>query len=1297
MPDKDKIRKLEIRKNELVRNIHTCAYHRKKIINFVADLTINYNNDRISYNEYSRRINAHLDNKAPEEWIKYYDDKIKSYNEQIDRINSEITREERKVNIAPYLFALTILIILGAGLLMLRPTITGLIIGENVTIEENITIENITIAENVSVTENITVLENVTLHVEENITIPVTSNITETFDNFTIPKAPIFIKQQKVRTMDKIIKESNIDTPIKDIKEINEIGYSAKEVILKDNRKELIIHPPVINEQTFDKAVPLESKDDFTYTSTFEDTTLEIEFDSKEIKQNKTERKFEKNKFGSLYSWKISYNYLLPSQDFKARFRISSSSPIQVLDDYYGIIKSGNFNLDFTMERENNFDIQINQINSNIVYISLIKNYSEYGKSTNDEIIIDPSLSIDGTVYELCGEVSQYDIINITNNGVATICARNATAMTGYANITLGRNGNFSLSSNSRIEGAGRGARGGAGVTTADASSTQGENGMNWSTGGALLKPNGGGGSGVMRDTASLSTGGTGGGFGGTGGIGGREGTAANDNQGVGGETYGNATNETLFGGSGGGGSSGDNVAPVGVAGGAGLRINASTGWITIYGIINMSGANGTVGDGSDDSGGGAGSGGHVILESKNLTLGNGGRILADGGNGGMSTAGTSCGGGGGGGGRILYIYDTAIISTIFVNSSNGGGKGEGLNTNCDAGSGASEATAGSAGTVAHIIRDYPENKNPNNPLPIINSTSILQLNLTTEDIQVRFNVSDPDAVDTLTYNITWFTNNRTNFTLGNIAINNPGTAVENLTHQNTTKYDNWSAQIVVCDDSNACSDYVNTSALYIRNSNASITTPAFNQSTYNTEQIINVSVVFSDDDEDANSITFEWFKNNALIRRTINSNLANGTNTTDVLTSASFTVDDQIIVQAFAFDGEQNSSLKNSTTITIVSSNSPPNNPAPLINSTFGRNLTAEDLFVNFTPTDPDAGETVTYDVWVYENGTQLFNINNIPTTQDLVQVFEIDNPNTTKGSNYSAQIRVCDDSATCSDYVNTSQLVILNTGPQITNVSINPTWSITVDGNTSAFFSFSVRDDDNYTDINNTILANFSRGLETTRYNNTDLDGGCKQSGNFGTDIANYTCTINIVFYDGAGTWNVSLMLRDASFNYTMNDTVTFNLAETTSFSLTDSTFTFPGAAPNVYDITASDAIYMNNTGNDDINSSSMNITALNIHGDTLGDTFIPAFNFTVANESVGVTDSCDISKSGVYRLTNKTIEGTTAFNSTRISGTALIAAVKPYNEQTLFMCLLHTPADLTNQVYSTDTEEDWSIIIN
>ena len=281
---------------------------------------------------------------------------------------------------------------------------------------------------------------------------------------------------------------------------------------------------------------------------------------------------------------------------------------------------------------------------------------------------------------------------------------------------------------------------------------------------------------------------------------------------------------------------------------------------------------------------------------------------------------------------------------------------------------------------------------------------------------------------------------------------------------------------------------------------------------------------------------------------------------------------------------------------------------------------------------------------------------------------------------------------------------ITIGNNRPNITNVSITSSWSIVNDptSNKSVFFSFTVFDEEGTSNINTTsATANFTNGTNggIVRWNNSavnPLDGGCLSEGAMGGYQINFSCSVRMMYYDTATTWNVSVFVKDNNDNTAQNDSVTFSLAETTSFSLADSSITFSSASPGTTNVTQSDGgIFMNNTGNDNINSSSINITAVNIHGDTDVTKFIPAANFTISTSSDADKVQCGLSTA--FMLGNKSISETTGTNSTLISGASLPTGAAPHNQETLYLCLLHIPNDLTSQIYSTNAEEDWSIIIN
>ena len=415
------------------------------------------------------------------------------------------------------------------------------------------------------------------------------------------------------------------------------------------------------------------------------------------------------------------------------------------------------------------------------------------GGSLEFEHIIDPrqeSILTINTAVTLCGEVNNYTIVRITSSGVLNICPFNGTAGTGYVNITLGLYGNFTVDSGGVVNGNGSGGTGGVGSTSTSACSTQGDNGNTSTAGTTSCSANGGGGSGGQRTDAGGSVGGGGGAFGGAGGKGGS--SASGYTQSVGGNTYRNSTETILKIGSGGGGESGD--APYsGAAGGGGIKVNASSGWIIVAGTINVSGIKGTDGDKTDDSGGGGGSGGHVILIARNMSLDNG-VIYASGGKGGDGISGgggsDSCGGGGGGGGRIAYLYQT-ISQTSLTNISSGGQRGVGIDADCDLDGDALGATNGTAGSVSYNTMTFPT---PDLTEPAIVITSPANnTNTSDTEIDINYTVSDTN-LQTCWYSNDTYTSNTTLTCGTNITSVVWTTGQHNVTLWANDSWGNWNS-----------------------------------------------------------------------------------------------------------------------------------------------------------------------------------------------------------------------------------------------------------------------------------------------------------------------------------------------------------------------------------------------------------------------------------------------------------------------------------------------------------------------
>ena len=230
----------------------------------------------------------------------------------------------------------------------------------------------------------------------------------------------------------------------------------------------------------------------------------------------------------------------------------------------------------------------------------------------------------------------------------------------------------------------------------------------------------------------------------------------------------------------------------------------------------------------------------------------------------------------------------------------------------------------------------------------------------------------------------------------------------------------------------------------------------------------------------------------------------------------------------------------------------------------------------------------------------------------------------------------------------------------------------------------------------VNNSAVANISKSGETTRTNDTFVtssDGGCTAVNNVGTNSRNFTCNISIVFYDGAGTWNIAVRINDSSGVFTQNTTQTFTINELTALTVSPGSISFPTVGLTSVNVSARANITLTNTGNDDISGweatgETINITAVILTGETAQTTFISTQNFTIGTLLDGspTPSYCDLSRGiNTTRLVNTTaispVNNFTGF----VNGSILMAQAIG-NQENLSICLLGVPSDLTAQNYST-----------
>ena len=222
--------------------------------------------------------------------------------------------------------------------------------------------------------------------------------------------------------------------------------------------------------------------------------------------------------------------------------------------------------------------------------------------------------------------------------------------------------------------------------------------------------------------------------------------------------------------------------------------------------------------------------------------------------------------------------------------------------------------------------------------------------------------------------------------------------------------------------------------------------------------------------------------------------------------------------------------------------------------------------------------------------------------------------------------------------------------------------------------------------TDLNDSSArANFTRAGESTRENLT-----CSWVEDIGADTANYSCTIGKWYWDGAGDWNITAAVADINENWGVNDSTTFTLLETTAFAASPNALTWPTIkAGDTNSVSNNDPSLLNNTANKDIAIGDINISALDLHGETDDTYYIDSVNFTTDIDT-GAEAECDgdiLSNNTYVSITSAIL---TAGNNSLNYGN------ETSGQEQLYYCLVEANNSLIAQAYSTDLLGSWTIQI-
>jgi len=271
-------------------------------------------------------------------------------------------------------------------------------------------------------------------------------------------------------------------------------------------------------------------------------------------------------------------------------------------------------------------------------------------------------------------------------------------------------------------------------------------------------------------------------------------------------------------------------------------------------------------------------------------------------------------------------------------------------------------------------------------------------------------------------------------------------------------------------------------------------------------------------------------------------------------------------------------------------------------------------------------------------------------------------------------------DGSEVCSNTV-----TIGTESPVILNISNFETVSIFEDTVRLLNFSVIVEDNDSVSNI-----ASVNLTMEIADNTPVRTNQSCVFQEAISSTVANYTCGVQLWFFDIAGPWTAYATVTDAQ-GLVDNAQQAFIVAETISLEVGTDELTFPQMGPNSFNVTADSALTLNNTGNANISLGNIFVNASDLVGVTDPSVWLPAENFSIGTFSGG---ECRISGTA-----NQTFNGTevslvganlTRGNYTLADGTG---------QEELFFCIREIPATFGGSAFVSQayfSNRTWDIRI-
>jgi len=230
-----------------------------------------------------------------------------------------------------------------------------------------------------------------------------------------------------------------------------------------------------------------------------------------------------------------------------------------------------------------------------------------------------------------------------------------------------------------------------------------------------------------------------------------------------------------------------------------------------------------------------------------------------------------------------------------------------------------------------------------------------------------------------------------------------------------------------------------------------------------------------------------------------------------------------------------------------------------------------------------------------------------------------------------------------------------------------------------TTIVFEVRITDPDGVSDIDDSsVSAEFSKIGETTKNDN------CQWQSDIDSDTASYSCSIDMQYYDSAGTWNIKISAKDYGSKILVEDTSkNFVYQELKAMTLSPESLTWPNVIPgSTNQASDNDPAIITNTGN---YNGEISVTAYDLIGETVPGESIPSEEFSIGI-STGTNEECNAPATATSIGEN----GAT----TSIANSDSNPGPGPANYEELYYCIPSFPL-VTSQRYSTSVGGSWYVL--